>query len=59
MIQSHERNIKQFSAAYWDDFVQPKSLSAIFQSPEDDLWGLDNSDLKEAGIALSLEGDFM
>ncbi len=22
---------------FWDDFVQPKSLSAIFQSPEDDL----------------------
>ncbi len=30
MIQTHERSLNQISAALYNGFVQPKSLSAIF-----------------------------
>ena len=43
---------------FWDDFVQPKSLSAIFQSPEDDLPGPGQFRLTTSRNRLSPEDDF-
>ncbi len=61
MIQTHEMSIKPFSPRLkdlWDDFVQPKPISAIFQSPEDDLPAPGQFRLTTRRDRLSPEDDF-
>ena len=58
MLQSHKRSIKPFSADFWDDFVQLKSFSRIFQSTESQFKNSYQFRLRTSRNCSSPEDDF-